>query len=210
MALAWLAQSGLEWAADLAPVQHAIQKEETGSDRLQVLRRQLETGLNSPPTSSMGRLFDAAAALMGIRQEISYEAQAAIEMEALADPAETGYYPLELLKDGNIDPAPLWQSLLTDLRRGIPVSVISARFHNSLAHIVSEVCLGIRQQTGLNRVALSGGVWQNMYLPKATCGALAQGNFEIMLHRQTPPNDGGLALGQVAVGAARLMGQDRR
>jgi len=204
MALAWLHQSGIYWDANLAPVKHATGLNETGFNRLQVLRHQLESGLNSPPTSSMGRLFDAAASLMGIRQEVSYEAQAAIEMEALADPTETGVYPLDINDEGIINPTPLWQALMADLRSRIAVSVLSARFHNSLAHLVVTVCQGIRQHTGMKQVALSGGVWQNKYLLDTTCRKLEQAGFNSLLHRQVPTNDGGLALGQAVAAAVRL------
>ena len=152
----------------------------------------------------MGRLFDAAAALLGIRQEISYEAQAAIELEALADPAEMGVYPLDLLPDGNIDPAPLWGAILSDLRQGVSIPSMSARFHNSLANLVVQVCQVLRQQSGVKQVALSGGVWQNMFLLNASCNALEKAGFQVLLHRQTPANDGGLALGQAVVAASRL------
>ena len=200
MALAWLNQSGLKWDEDLAPVQH-VSTIDTPIDRLQVLRHQLDSGLNSPPTSSMGRLFDAAGALLGVRQEVSYEAQAAIELEALADPAEMDVYPLDLLPDGNIDPAPLWRAILSDLRRGVSIPSLSARFHNSLANLVVQVCQLLRQQSGIHQVALSGGVWQNMFLLNASCNTLEKAGFQVLLHRQTPTNDGGLALGQAVVAA---------
>ncbi len=203
MALAWLQHSGIDWDSDLAPVSHAAQAD-SEIDRLQALKHQLKSGLNSPPTSSMGRLFDAAAALLGIRQEVSYEAQAAIELETLADPAERGIYPLELRPDGEINPAPLLMTLLADQRRGVPLPSLSARFHNSLANLVVEVCRAARQQSGINQVALSGGVWQNMFLLKAASQALEKANFEVLLHHQVPANDGGLALGQALVAAVRL------
>ncbi len=203
MALAWLQRSGIDWEADLAPVRYAAQAD-SEIDRLQVLKHQIESGLNSPPTSSMGRLFDAAAALLGIRQEVSYEAQAAIELEAMADPSEKCVYPLELRPDGVIDPAPLWRALLADLRRGVALPSLSARFHNSLANLVVEVCQSARQQTGVNQVALSGGVWQNMFLLKAASQALEKANFAVLLHHQVPANDGGLALGQALAAAMRL------
>ena len=203
MALAWLQRSGIEWESDLAPVRHAAQGD-SEIDRLWALRHQIESGLNSPPTSSMGRLFDAAASLLGIRQQVSYEAQAAIELEALADPAEKGGYPLEIRPDGEIDPAPLWRALLADLRRGVPIACLSTRFHNSLANLVVEVCQAARRESGISQVALSGGVWQNMFLLKAASQALEKAHFEVLLHHQVPANDGGLALGQAVAAAVRL------
>lgn len=209
MALAWLHKSGIPWEGDLAPVQFAAEKKDSGFNRLQVLRHQLESSLNSPPTSSMGRLFDAVAAMIGIRQEVSYEAQAAIEMEALADPIETGIYSLDIKDDGIIDPIPLWQALLADIRLGIAIPILCARFHNSLANLVAEICQGIRQQAGVNRVALSGGVWQNKFLLDTTYHKLDEQGFDIYLHNQVPTNDGGLALGQAMAAAAQLANQDR-
>lgn len=203
MALAWLQRSRIDWEPDLAPVRHATRPGST-IDRLEALRHQIESGLNSPPTSSMGRLFDAAAAILGIRQEVSYEAQAAIELEVLADPAEKSAYPLELRPNGEIEPGPLWRGLLADLRRGDPIQRLSSRFHNSLANLVVDVCQAARQQTGLSQVALSGGVWQNMFLLRATCQALEKARFEALLHRQVPANDGGLALGQALAAVVRL------
>jgi len=205
MALAWLQASGLPWDADLAPVCHAAAPT-SPIDRLGALRHQLETGINCPPTSSMGRMFDAAAALLGIRQEVTYEAQAAIELEALATPAETGSYVLDIHSTGLIDPAPLWSSMLSEWRAGVPLPLISARFHNSLSYLVVRVCQCIRDKTDLQQVALSGGVWQNMVLLTKTVDQLEQAGFSVLQHRQVPTNDGGLALGQAAVAVARLAG----
>jgi len=205
MALAWLGACGLQWDADLSPVRHAADPT-SPIDRLSALRHQLETGINCSPTSSMGRLFDAAAALLGIRQEVTYEAQAAIELEALADAVETGTYVIEIHSNGLIDPAPLWSSMISELRAGVPLPLISARFHNSLSHLVVRVCQCIRDKTGLQQVALSGGVWQNMVLLTKTVDQLEQAGFSVLQHRQVPTNDGGLALGQAAVAVARLAG----
>ncbi len=203
IACSWLKAAGIEWQPDLFPVQHALQKEGGLLPQLDALARQLETGLNAPVTSSVGRLFDAAAALMGIRQLVSYEAQAAIEMEALVDGHEPGYYPFAV-QDGIIDPAPMFSNLVADLRNGIGIPTLSARFHSGVARMVSEVCAGIRAKTGVNRVALSGGVWQNAFLLTLTVGLLQQAGFELYIHRLVPANDGGLALGQAITAIARL------
>ena len=159
--------------------------------------------MNAPLTSSMGRLFDAAAALIGVRQIVNYEAQAAIEMEAIADGREPGYYPFDR-DGGNIDPSPLFRQLVADLRRGVAISVLAARFHSSVAVMVREVCTDLRRLYGLNQVALSGGVWQNAFLLTLTVGLLQEAGFELYIHRQVPTNDGGLSLGQVMVAMARL------
>ncbi|MDH3944689.1 MAG: carbamoyltransferase HypF, partial [Anaerolineae bacterium] len=195
MALAWLSQAGLPWEDDLPPVQHASQLE------MEVLQHQLASSINTAPTSSMGRLFDAAASLCGVRQIANYEAQAAIEFEALVDPAEQSAYQFEIDKDTIIDPTPLFHCIIDDLRRAVPGSSIAARFHNGVAKMVLEVCLNLRDNENLNQVALSGGVWQNMALLEKSCQLLSSGGFEVYTHHKVPTNDGGLALGQAAIGA---------
>ncbi len=152
----------------------------------------------------MGRLFDAAAALLGVRQEISYEGQAAIELEALADPEETAAYPVELSGKQIFTPLPLFSRMIEDLRGGMPAPRIAARFHNTLAELTLEVALRIRDQRGLSRVALSGGVWQNISLLSRSHQLLSQEGFQVLLHHNVPPNDGGLALGQAAIGQRYL------
>jgi hydrogenase maturation protein HypF len=191
MALAWLEHAGLEWAEDLPPVGQ-------DSRELSVVRHQLQSGLNAPPTSSMGRLFDAVSALAGVRQQVNYEAQAAIELEALADPDEVGVYPFEI-SDEVIDAAPLIRAVVTDLRSGLPVSKIAARFHNGLAGMVLQACRNLRAHSGVTEVVLSGGVWQNMTLLTRAEALLEQAGFAVYLHRQVPANDGGLALGQAMI-----------
>jgi hydrogenase maturation protein HypF len=159
----------------------------------------------------MGRLFDAAAALVGVRAVVNYEAQAAIEFEALADGRETVYYPLEFpiefgARPGIVDPTPLLHAIVADLRAGLGVPQISARFHGGIAHMIVSVCLQLRDQFDIHEVALSGGVWQNMFLLALTIGFLRENGFTVYIHRQVPANDGGLALGQLMVAIARLKG----
>ena len=151
----------------------------------------------------MGRLFDAVAALIGVRQEVNYEAQAAIELEVLVDPSVDEAYSLAI-DGGQIDPAPTIAAIVTDLRAGVPPEVIAARFHVGLAQMVSEVCRRLRNEYGLSTVALSGGVWQNMTLLQQTVGRLQALGFTTLIHRQAPANDGGLALGQAVIAARRL------
>ena len=167
------------------------------------LRIQLERNLNCPLTSSVGGLFDAAAALAGARQQVTYQAQAAIEFEALADPDETGLYPFEFA-EGQINPSAAIQALLADVLAGQPASRVSARFHNGLAHLVRDVCNNIRVESSASRVALSGGVWQNVTLLMKTIPLLQREGFQVYFHHKVPANDGGLALGQAAVAAWQL------
>jgi hydrogenase maturation protein HypF len=160
----------------------------------------------------MGRLFDAVSSLAGVRQQVNYEAQAAIELETLLDPAETGDYPFdivpyEMTQGGKthvclrLDPQPMIQAILHDVYAQIPVSIIAARFHNSLARLVHEVCLSLRLSAGLDTVVLSGGVWQNLHLLTKSYTRLHQAGFSVLTHRLVPANDGGLALGQAAIAA---------
>jgi len=148
----------------------------------------------------MGRLFDAASALIGVRQTATYEGQAAIELEALADPDEPGCYPFDSL-DGLVDPAPVWQALISDWRHGASLPVLSARFHNSVVQMIVDVCKTIQQKEGVNTAALSGGVWQNRYLLERSCQALEKAGFKVLIHHQVPANDGCIALGQAIIAA---------
>ena len=191
-ALAWLHSAGLPWDEGLDCVRAASELE------LDVVRRQIDTRTNAPLTSSMGRLFDAVAALAGIRQTANYEAQAAIELEALADPAEQGAYPIEM-EDGLIDPRPALLDLWLDRQSDVGTPTISARFHNGVARMILATCEAIRRQEGIDTVALSGGVWQNMTLLRKTVPALKGAGFTVYVHRQVPANDGGLSLGQATV-----------
>ncbi|HJS19727.1 MAG TPA: carbamoyltransferase HypF [Anaerolineales bacterium] len=198
-ALALLWSLGLEWDERLKPV-----TEFPAEDQV-TLRAQLEKQINTPMTSSMGRLFDAAAALSGVRQTVNYEGQAAIEFEALADLAEAGSYSFGLDRD-KVQVRTAVKSLIQDVLSGVHPSKISARFHNSLAESVLEMCLKIKSETGIDKVALSGGVWQNITLLGRTLSLLRQGGFRVYLHREVPTNDGGLSLGQAAIAAARMRG----
>jgi hydrogenase maturation protein HypF len=197
LALAHMWAAGVEWHELLAPVQVCSPTERT------VLKRQLESGLNTVPTSSMGRLFDAVAALAGVRQVITYEAQAAIELEALSGQGEAGAYHFDV-GDGHFDAAPLIRAVASDALAGVSPHIIAARFHDAVAGLILEVSLDQRRKTGLNQVALSGGVFQNVTLLEAAVLRLEQAGFEVLVHRKVPPNDGGLALGQAVVVAAGL------
>jgi hydrogenase maturation protein HypF len=176
-----------------------------------VILRQIERGLNAVPTSSMGRLFDAVAAIAGVRQVVTYEAQAAIELEMLVAEDERDAYDWELAtKDEaealEIGAGPVIRAVAADVQAGIPVGVVAARFHNSVAQMVAQVCAGLRDQTGLNGVALSGGVWQNVTLLAKTQDLLQVAGFKVYIHRLVPPNDGGLSLGQAAIANFRHPG----
>jgi hydrogenase maturation protein HypF len=210
LALAWLDLAGIDWGDDLPPVKQAIEttkQQLAGSrpdvDTLRIIHHQIKGGVNSPLTSSMGRLFDAVSSLIGVRQVINYEAQAAIELETLVDPSEESAYPIGLA-DGIIDPIPLIKAVVEDQRRGRPVHTISARFHHAVAQVVVIVCCQLRDRHGLSKVALSGGVWQNITLLAGTVPRLQQEGFTVYVHRRVPANDGGISLGQAVIAAHKL------
>jgi hydrogenase maturation protein HypF len=172
-----------------------------------VLRRQLEGGFNCVPTSSMGRLFDAVASLAGVRQQVGYEAQAAIELEALVTQAveEDPRYKFAIADDGStllIDALNTLTAVVEDVGAGLPPGVIASRFHHAVAELVLEVSLRARIRYGVHRVGLSGGVFQNVTLLASAVSRLHAAGFEALVHRLVPPNDGGLAMGQVMVAAA--------
>jgi hydrogenase maturation protein HypF len=165
-----------------------------------------ERGINSPLTSSAGRLFDAAAALLGVRDTVNYEGQAAIELEQLADPAEPGGYAASISYHAGalrVTGADLIRAAADDLVAGTDLPVIAGRFHNGVAAAIVSVCSGLRQQSGLGVVALSGGVFQNQLLTRQVVAGLEREKIRVLLHSRVPCNDGGISLGQVAVAAAQ-------
>jgi hydrogenase maturation protein HypF len=185
-------------------------------EELRIIQRQIDRGLNCPLTSAGGRLFDAVSALLGIRTHVSYEAQAAMELEAAALAAGQGQrnrlaaYPFVIEFDAaNDNEAPLnlrlirlretFESLLADREARVPAGVIAWRFHLTVADMICAMCEQIAQDTGLRTVALSGGCFQNRLLLAFVLPRLQQGGFEVLLHRQVPCNDGGISLGQAVI-----------
>jgi hydrogenase maturation protein HypF len=170
-----------------------------------LLRRQFETELNAPLTSSCGRLFDAAAALLGIRTEALYEGQPAVELEAVANPDARDIYPYDILREGEgwiIDPAATLRALWCEFRAGRPISTVAAAFHNTVAEFTRALCVEVREKHGLQRVVLSGGCFQNALLTRRLLDGLSETGFEVLTHRLVPPNDGGISLGQAVVAYA--------
>ena len=163
----------------------------------------LSKALNAPITTSAGRLFDGIAALVGLHQQVNFEGQAAMALEFAADWQETGVYQVPLVTDHSslvLDWQPLVEATLEDTRRGVSPGIISARFHNGLVEAMVKVALHVGQE----KVALSGGCFQNRLLTERAAHQLRQVGFEVLLHKHVPPNDGGISLGQVAITAARL------
>jgi hydrogenase maturation protein HypF len=163
-------------------------------------------GINSPLTSSAGRLFDAAAAILGVRDTINYEGQAAVELEQLADISETGAYPaaVEAGVPFTIRGSDLLHAVIEDRTDGVPAPVIAARFHHGVAALIEAGCLLMRERYDLGTVALSGGVFQNLLLLSATVARLEARGFRVLLHSRVPCNDGGISLGQALVVASRV------
>jgi hydrogenase maturation protein HypF len=169
-----------------------------------ILRQQIDKKLNSPLTSSMGRLFDAVASFLGIRNEVSYEAQAAIEMEVLSKPfvsnAKPYPYKIEQTENGTmIRLRELLSAVVQDVRANVSVGMIGARFHQTIAEVAIDICRRVHAMTNLNEVALSGGVWQNQILLDLVRDGLRKADFVVYVHQQVPSNDGGLALGQAVI-----------
>jgi hydrogenase maturation protein HypF len=167
------------------------------------------SGLASPATTSMGRLFDAVAALCGVRATVNYEGQAAAELEGIADRSEPGAYPLPLLAGEHgasppfvLDARETVAAILADLSAG--PALISARFHNAVAAATAEACARGAGARGLDTVVLSGGVFQNRLLLERTAAALERDGLRVLVPRRLPPNDGGISYGQAAVAAALL------
>lgn len=197
MAFAWLHKIGYDWQSSFRKTEHA--------GKFESLRQQLETGINAPLNTSMGRLFDAVAALVGLRGEVTYEGQAAIELENRVSPCEPAAYTFEI-GDGVFSAGPVIRAILADLKAGVRIGQIAARFHNGVAQLVVDLASEIRLQDGLNDVVLSGGVWQNMTLLAAARSGLETEGFRVFTHQQVPANDGGISLGQIAIAHHALNG----
>jgi hydrogenase maturation protein HypF len=205
IALAHLWAAGVAWDGDLLPVEAASPAER------RILAQQMERGVNTVPTSSSGRLFDAVSALAGVRQEINYEAQAAIELENLVARGETDAYTFDLVPSQTgdtprtiqIDSAPVIRDVVGDVRASVPSAIIAAKLHNGLAAMIRDVCVRLREGSDLNEVCLSGGVFQNITLLERVVPLLQEASFTAYTHHLVPPNDGGLALGQAVIAAAR-------
>jgi len=201
IAVAYLWQENLLFDKDLPCFNYF------SSNELNTLYKQLENKINCPLTSSMGRLFDAVSSIIGIRNTINYEGQAAIELEASLDKTIQDSYPYEVIENDEtliVDPGRMLFSIVKDVRSGTTQPIIAARFHNTLAEIIANICQLIRYKTGNSIVALSGGVWQNMSLLTKTIDALYDQNFDVIIHHKIPTNDGGISFGQAII-ASKLI-----
>ena len=201
--MAHLAAAGVPVAA----VPHLLRAAEP--NEIAVVGRMLETGAGCTPTTSMGRLFDAVASLLDVRHSVDYEGQAAIELEALAatiapPQGASGWAPA-ITEDSDgivLDPSGTVRAAVAASRAGVPTAEAARAFHEGIAEAVAAAAVTLRQRTGIATVGLTGGVFANAVLTQACQGRLGDEGFTVLVHRLVPPNDGGLALGQVAVAAA--------
>ena len=154
----------------------------------------------------MGRLFDAVASLIGLRHEVNYEAQAAIELENIINPEQERSYHFEI-EDMQVRIAPVLEAVLQDIQNQVSLPDISAKFHNSVRLLVLEICDRISRETGCRTVALSGGVWQNKFLVSHSIKDLEELNSTVLTHHRVPANDGGIALGQALIANYQLNNQ---
>jgi hydrogenase maturation protein HypF len=173
-----------------------------------ILENMMAQGFNSPLTSSLGRVFDGVAAILGTRQAVSFEGQAAMEMETLAAGRTKKSYPFEVLQDGDgviLDLRPLVRAIAEERIKGKDPAAIAAAFHRSIIGAIAAMTVAVRKQTGLGKAVLSGGCFQNRVLLEGTVRELEKTGFEVYTHRMLPANDGCIALGQAVVAAARLL-----
>lgn len=192
LAAAYLKQAGIPWDETLPPIQSLDDQERS------IIGTQINKHINCPLTSSMGRLFDAVSSLSGIIQIINYEAQAAIELEHSIDASVQNCYRFDI-HGKIINLEAVLKAVVSDIKNGLSAGKISAKFHNSVVNMVVEVSQEISKNTGCKTVALSGGVWQNMYLLQKAFPALKAAGFEVLIHHLVPPNDGCIALGQAMI-----------
>jgi len=166
-------------------------------------------GINSPATSSLGRLFDGVAAIAGLRTHVFFEGQAAMELEMAACATRADFYDYAWKSQDfyQVMVPPIIRAVVRDVQEGVAAAEIGARFHLTLIRLFADLCAAIRADSGLNRVALSGGVFQNAILASGLEQALSAKGFEVYSHRQVPANDGGISLGQAVIGAAMVGGE---
>ncbi len=192
------------------PITCQILKNWVRSEKIHLVKKLIKKGINSPLTSSVGRLFDAVATILGVRERINHEGQAAIELEMLSLRKKDSVYPFEITEQGDgfvVDARPLIEAILVENKRKVEPQVIATRFHWSVSSIILDVCKILRKRWGLNQVALSGGVFQNTLLVRQVVYLLTSSNFEVFLPKLLPPNDGGISLGQAVIAHYQIKGK---
>jgi hydrogenase maturation protein HypF len=197
MACVWLA----EVTGDLLPAIPPTLDDRVDPEHWSAVARIAQSGVSAPITTSVGRLCDALGALCGLRCEVTYEGQAAIELEAIADPNERGGYAIPYL-DGRLDPREAILTALRDLLEGASPATVSARFHRGLATATAHACVAIARAAGLSLVVLAGGVFQNRLLLEQTLAEVHCAGLRVLVPERLPPNDGAISYGQAAIAAA--------
>jgi hydrogenase maturation protein HypF len=202
MALAYLYQTFGKGLFDL-PVEFVTHLDPR---KAEIILTMIERNVNAPQTSSCGRLFDGVAALLGLRDRVSYRGQAAVELEMDMGGDEGAYSASVSEEEGKliISHIPIIRGIVADLLNGVDRGIISRRFHNTLVRLFTDACIGLRERRKLNRVALSGGVFQNVFLLEELERTLGEMGFEVYTHGTVPTNDGGISLGQAMVANAVL------
>jgi len=172
-----------------------------------VVEKMIDKGVNSPETSSIGRLFDAVASILGVKDFITYQGQAAIELEMIAKEIGKDFYEFDIQEENDIyviNPSGVIGSIIKDIKSKVNIDAISMKFHISLAEMIVKISSLLRKETGIDKICLSGGVFQNMILRKETTKKLLKEKFEVYNHAKLPPNDGGISAGQAAIAMKRL------
>ncbi|MEI7661965.1 MAG: carbamoyltransferase HypF, partial [Bacteroidota bacterium] len=171
------------------------------ADKIKTVVKMIDRDINCPLTSGAGRLFDAVASLLGLCQTASFQAEGPMRLESLVQPGCSGTYGFHMDKTIRFDTA--IRGIIEDLRINTDVKIIASKFHNTIISVIFETANAIREREGINKAVLSGGVFQNKYLLEGTLAILRKNNFEVFAHSVTPSNDGGIALGQLAVASKR-------
>jgi hydrogenase maturation protein HypF len=179
---------------------------EVPSDKIKIIQEMVHKRINAPQTSSLGRLFDGVAAIIGLRGEITFEGQAAMALEMLADDTPQGTYEYQWTEEwpGRLWPQPIIQGVVADYLAGLPPAVISRKFHTTLIGAFGDICGKLRRKEGMQKVVLSGGVFQNVLFLEGLKRRLEKKGFQVFTHRLVPTNDGGIALGQAVVAASQV------
>jgi hydrogenase maturation protein HypF len=169
----------------------------------EIMKNQIENNINLFLNSSMGRLFDAVSSICGIRDKITYEGQASIELEMkMEKERKRKYYNYEIRKEENvyiIDPDIILREIVEDIKKKVGTGIISFKFHITISEIINQICKILRDERNINKVCLSGGVFQNVFLLNETIKLLKKNKFEVFIHNRVPANDGGLSLGQAII-----------
>jgi hydrogenase maturation protein HypF len=203
MACAWLVAAG-EGEPDAPPAIPPALAGAVDAARWRAIARLARGGAAAPVTTSAGRLFDAVAALCGLRATVTYEGQAAAELEAACDPHERGAYPLPVGAGAVLDARETVRAVARDVAAGVGAGVVAARFHRALADATARACVEVAARAGTELAVLSGGVFQNVRLLELTAGRLEAAGLRVLVPERLPPNDGGISFGQAAVAAATV------